>query len=65
MDGLCVPPEPVQIAGAVLRLLDEPDLRRRMGEAGRRRLLAEFTHEVFRRNLEGILSEQLHVRDRR
>jgi glycosyltransferase involved in cell wall biosynthesis len=37
--------EPEQLAGAMLRLLRDPGLRVRMGEAGRARVLSEFTLE--------------------
>ncbi len=56
--GLLVPPEdPVALAGAISALLADPERRRRMGEAGRRRAQAEFmiqpmverTAEVYRR----------------
>jgi starch synthase len=56
--GLLVPPEdPVALAGAISSLLADPERRRRMGEAGRRRAQAEFmiqpmverTAQVYRR----------------
>ena len=56
--GLLVPPEdPAALAGAISSLLADPERRRRMGEAGRRRAQAEFTirpmvartAEVYRR----------------
>jgi phosphatidyl-myo-inositol dimannoside synthase len=36
-------------------LLTDDDARRRMGRAGRRRFLAEFTHEAFARRLLGLV----------
>ncbi|HKY51016.1 MAG TPA: glycosyltransferase family 4 protein [Candidatus Limnocylindria bacterium] len=42
IDGLHVANEPRAIAGAILALLRDPDRARRMGAAGRERLLREF-----------------------
>jgi glycosyltransferase involved in cell wall biosynthesis len=45
--GLLVPPDdPGALAGAIGRLLDDPDLRARLGDAGRQRVLGRFTWEV-------------------
>ena len=45
--GLLVPPDdPGALAGAVARLLDDADLRNRLGDAGRQRVLHRFTWEV-------------------
>lgn len=42
--ALLVPPgDPHALAGAIGRMLDDSALRRRLGEAGRRRVLARFT----------------------
>lgn len=42
--GLIVPPEdPHALAEAILTLLNDPERARRMGEAGRQRVVAEFT----------------------
>jgi glycosyltransferase involved in cell wall biosynthesis len=44
--GILVPPGNTQaLAEAIICLLRSPDLRRRMGQAGRERVLAEFTVE--------------------
>jgi len=43
---LCEPGEPVDLAVKIARLLDDPDLRREMGLAGRRRFEADFTWET-------------------
>lgn len=49
--ALTVPPkDPSALANAILRGLDEPELRARLGEAGRRRVLDRFT---WRRTAEG------------
>jgi glycosyltransferase involved in cell wall biosynthesis len=48
--GLLVPPnDPGALAGAIGRLLDDPALRTRLGEAGRERVLGRFTWEVTAR----------------
>ncbi|MGO8873564.1 MAG: glycosyltransferase family 4 protein [Acidimicrobiales bacterium] len=45
--GLLVPPDdPGALAGAIGRLLDDDDLRRRLGAAGRERVLGRFTWQV-------------------
>ena len=47
--GLLVPPnDAAALAVAIRRLLAEPELRRRLGEAGRRRAEAEFDLPRFR-----------------
>jgi glycosyltransferase involved in cell wall biosynthesis len=48
--GLLVPPgDPSALAGAIGRLLDDADLRRRVGDAGRRRVLDRFTWQATAR----------------
>jgi len=50
--GFTVPPEdPHALAAAVRRLLDDPELRRRFGEAGRARAHAEFSKAALKRRL--------------
>jgi len=41
------PADPASVASALATLLDDPALRRRMGEAARRRAVAEFSYEVL------------------
>jgi glycosyltransferase involved in cell wall biosynthesis len=46
--GLLVPPgDPVSLAGAVRRTLADPVAARRMGEAGRARILSDFSAETM------------------
>jgi glycosyltransferase involved in cell wall biosynthesis len=50
--GFLVPPaDPAAIATAVCTLLGQPELRRRMGEAGRLRAVREFTVERMTANI--------------
>jgi glycosyltransferase involved in cell wall biosynthesis len=58
--GLLVPPrDPQAMADAVLRLLREPELACRMGEAARRRVEAEFTLPGMVRRMERLYEELL------
>ncbi|HUQ80919.1 MAG TPA: glycosyltransferase [Gemmatimonadaceae bacterium] len=55
--GLLVPhQDPEAIAGAVARLLTDDGMRRRFGEAGKRRFESVFTYPRFRARLAGLLS---------
>jgi glycosyltransferase involved in cell wall biosynthesis len=50
--GLLVPPaDPERIADAVERLIHDPDLRRRIGRAGRETVMAEFDQATNARRL--------------
>ena len=58
--GILVPPrDPEQLALALRELLDSPDLRKRMGESGRRRVEEHFTLEKKIRNFERLYLELL------
>jgi glycosyltransferase involved in cell wall biosynthesis len=53
--GLVVPPqEPPALAAAVNRLLADDELRRRMGENGRQRVLEQFTIERVAHQVESV-----------
>ncbi len=54
---VCVPPrDPAAFAGAVLRLMRDPDLRARMGVAARRYAVEEVDRERVLRRLAGLIS---------
>jgi phosphatidyl-myo-inositol dimannoside synthase len=52
---LVVPEDRAGLARALVRLLDDPDLARRLGEAGQRRFREVFTPERFRARLWPLL----------
>jgi len=61
--GLLVPPgEPAALADAVERLLAAPDLRSRLGAAGRERVAANFTVEVMTENMIALYRQLLAAR---
>jgi len=43
---LVTPDDPEALVGAIRRLLDDPELRRRLGDAGRERVVHRFTWQV-------------------
>jgi phosphatidylinositol alpha-1,6-mannosyltransferase len=51
------PNDPVAIADRVLTLLGDPGLARRLGEAGRARVEAEFTRDAFAERVRAFLRE--------
>ena len=58
--GLVVPPnDPAALAGALNRLVSDPELRQKYGRAGRERLLAEFTVDKMVDRIEAIYEEVL------
>jgi glycosyltransferase involved in cell wall biosynthesis len=56
--GLLVPPEdPKAFGAALLRLLDDRDLRARLGERGRARALANYTADRLLSDTDGLYAE--------
>ena len=56
--GFVVPKKaPDQLAQAILRLLDSPDLHRRMGSAGQERAQREFTKEAMCHKMDAIYEQ--------
>jgi glycosyltransferase involved in cell wall biosynthesis len=56
--GFLVPPgDKAALARQTRRLIEDADLRRRLGEAGRRRALEEFTVEAMVRDAAGVYEE--------
>ncbi len=61
--GFLVPPkDPEALAGAVLRLLADPELARNLGKAGRIRVESEFTPEIMVARLEELYDSLLTSR---
>ena len=60
IDGLLVPPaDPPALAGAIVRLLGDPSLRERIGEAGYRTVAARYSIDAQVRRIETIYDEEL------
>lgn len=60
LDGLLVPPaDPAALADACIRLACSPELRARMGEAGRRTVEERFSLDAMVRRIEGVYDEEL------
>jgi colanic acid/amylovoran biosynthesis glycosyltransferase len=58
VEGFVLPPrEPARAAAALERLWQEPELRERMGKAGRARVLSNFTLEGHLDAMEGLYAE--------
>ena len=60
LDGLLVPPaDPAALAEACIRLACSPELRARMGEAGRATVEARFSLDAMVRQIEEVYDEEL------
>lgn len=60
LDGLLVPPaDPAALADACIRLACSPELRARMGEAGRATVEARFSLDAMVRQIEEVYDEEL------
>jgi starch synthase len=60
--GILVPPEdPRALAGAIVTLLKNPEQRERMGEAGRQRVIRDFTWARYVDNLVPLLASEQEV----
>ena len=61
--GLLVEPEsPEALAGAIARLIAAPELRARFGQAGQRRVAADFSAERMTADYLRVYREALAVR---
>jgi glycosyltransferase involved in cell wall biosynthesis len=58
--GLIVPPnEPVDLANALLKLVNNPELRKTMGEKGRNFVLKEYNPINYKKNIISMIEEVL------
>ena len=56
---LVEPGDDAALAAALRRLIEEPDLRERLGSAARRRFLDRYTPEAFQRRFEALFADLL------
>jgi glycosyltransferase involved in cell wall biosynthesis len=60
--GLVIPPaDPQALADSLLRLHDDPDGRRALGEAGRRRILTEFSVSTMVDRMLAVYAEAIEL----
>jgi glycosyltransferase involved in cell wall biosynthesis len=60
VDGLLVPPgDPAALAGAIVELLRDPDLRRRLGNAGYATVADRFSIDAQVRRIQAVYDEEL------
>jgi glycosyltransferase involved in cell wall biosynthesis len=53
------PGDEISLAGAILRLANDPEMMHRLGEAGRRRYEERFTSRISVEKTEGVYEEIL------
>lgn len=58
--GLLIPPKrPDMFANAIVKLIENPELRRQMGELGRKRVIENFPIEKYVKGVEKVFTEVL------
>ncbi|MFH1037413.1 MAG: glycosyltransferase family 4 protein [PVC group bacterium] len=57
---LVLPRDPGALAEAIASVLADPERARRMGEAGRRRAVSEFSEEIFDRRLRAVIDSVIN-----
>lgn len=61
--GMLIPPGAIdELAAAIIELARDPDLRKRLGDAGRRRFTEPFRHEYMTRRIRDVYQEVLRQR---
>ncbi len=65
LTGMVVPPrDPKLLAEAILPLLKDPSLRQKMGQAGRERVISEFSHSLMIQRIEELYQTVLELSDK-
>jgi glycosyltransferase involved in cell wall biosynthesis len=64
LNGLLIPPNDVDsLCSAILKLYDSPELVRAMGDAGRRRVVEQFTWDHFRVRIQAAYRAAIELQD--
>jgi len=50
---------PIELADKIEVLINNPDLRKQMGEAGRKKFFEKYTLEVFEQNMKNVFDDIL------
>lgn len=62
LDGILVPPDnPASMVKAIEELIANKDERKRLGEAGRRKVLEKYNAEIFAKNISRVYDEILNT----